>query len=72
MTKLGDIPVPVEFTRDQVRLIRGMIATTAIGGNLIPAFQELKDILDAAEDHATVMNASGWVRQPSWRPKPKS
>jgi len=54
INSLGETPVPVILTRDQVRLIRGMIATTAIQGELIPCFRELKDILDLAETQATI------------------
>jgi hypothetical protein len=57
MPKLGDMPVSLVLTRDQVRLIRGMLATTAIRGELIPAFQDVKDVLDNAETQATIDHA---------------
>lgn len=66
MSTLGDIPVPVMLTREQVRLIRGMIATTAVAGNLLPAFQEVKDILDNAEDVATIKHAKGYSHFDLW------
>ena len=59
MTKTGDMPVPVVLTRDQVRLIRGMVATTETQGQLLPVFQEVKDVLDAAETVATIQHAQG-------------
>jgi hypothetical protein len=58
MPTLGETPVPLILTRDQVRLVRGMIATTAIQGELIPCFQELKDILDLAETQATIASVN--------------
>jgi hypothetical protein len=46
--------IPVDLTLDQLYLVRGMLATTTIQGQLLPPFQELKDVLDAAEERALI------------------
>lgn len=56
--KSEDITVSVEFTRDQVRLIRGMIHTATAGNVLdIPEFTALLNTLNNAEDQATIKHA---------------
>lgn len=69
--RLGDIPVPVVLGRDEVRLIRGMLATVSANGSALPpVFQVVKDKLDAAEDAATVAHAQGYTNpQTVWTGK---
>lgn len=53
--KLGDMPVPVVLTRDEVLLIRGMIFTRR--EEPAPGLLELWGKIDAAEDMATIAHA---------------
>jgi hypothetical protein len=55
------------LTRDQVRLIRGMIYTATNDGAIsIPLFDELRPILDNAEDTATVEHAKRRTPVVTW------
>jgi hypothetical protein len=69
MSKLGDIPVPVTLTRDQVRLIRYALAD---GESDFPEdfprekLTQLREQLNMAEDRATIQHAKGYSHFDLW------
>jgi len=72
MSKLGDMPVPLVLTRDQVRTIRGalsVISEFSPEWSIGPVdIQPVLDLLDSAETQATIVHASKKPENvPHWR-----
>jgi hypothetical protein len=60
--KMGDIPVPLVLTRDQIRLIRGalfVINDSCFNWtvDIVKDIAEVVELIDHAEDRATINNA---------------
>jgi hypothetical protein len=73
MPKMGDIPVPVVFTRDQIRILRGMT-----DANLSTPIGEINDrvailmLLDDAETSATIRHAQRETAHIEWSKRVES
>lgn len=69
MSKLGEIPVPVTLTRDQVRMLRHALARTDENPPIDWDFakcRQLREQLNMAEDKATIQHAKGYSHFDLW------
>src|ERR1700730_12685098 len=58
MATLGDMPIPVVLTRDQVRLIRGMLVASEMANGKRSYLTTILNTINNAEDQATISHAS--------------
>jgi hypothetical protein len=61
---MGEIPVPVMLTRDEVRTIRAMIKTRR--EEPAPGLLDLLDKINNAEDQSTIQHAKGYSPVVLW------